>query len=267
MKKIIGLLLIAILTLTAIPALGAIYEDTTGNTTTYFTNPIQNEWRVEYEDLFYEGLGHKQYEVLYQNGYRTTTTRYTGAYIVLQGEVVNNTNYVENINNNKGEWRFISNVERPYFINQVTSEILYVTNINPNSTPTDQYDPYGEYNPYSPDPVNCLNNNSSNIYLNIKNTPVQRENGYDSYYLQTGNKKVTMNIVVPYGYAAVVGAVAINNKTKGVYDYYLPGTYNLEVTNGFAVIVPRANLVEEFNRRLDIAIANNWAHKNVLRPR
>lgn len=261
---IIGILII--LSLSGMTTSAQIIETNGVTDNGYYQPTIVNEvWQLEYESAFTDGLGHKQYEVLYQNGYRTTTTRYTGTYIVLGGENVNNNNYVNNninVNNNKGEWRFINNVEKPYFVNSVTNEIFYIVTTSPVQT----YDPYGPYSPYDPGNSNNNNSNSTDMYLNINNTPKTTGlSGCEAYYLNTGNRTVKVHVTVPSGWRLIIGGVQVENKSNGVYTYFT-STCTKTVKNGFAILVPSDSLYSEFKARVQLARDNNWDCRYITWP-
>lgn len=67
---------------------------------------------------------------------------------------------------------------------------------------------------------------------------------------------------------AVVSGWSVDNQSNGVYKAYKPvdgqnTTYNVLVTDGSISIVPRTQGVQEFCLRVNMAIANGWAHSVV----
>jgi len=297
MKKIkaLTLLLVGIFIISLLgtfPAYAQIIEQGTDNGTYYQTTVTTEEWRLEYEAAFTPGYGHRQYEVLYQNGLRTTTTRYTGGYIILAGESVNSTvvqNPVQTTTVTTIEWRvsydsyFTPNKGHKMFlvkwVNGVqTSEINYTDNYIvlsnetlPNGN-TSNWDPYGPYNPYSPN-SNCSNNNTNqnwdnaDVYLNNNTPKTTGLSGCDAYYLNTGNRKVKIHVTVPYGWSLIVGGTQVESKSGGVYDYWPnQGEYTKTVKNGFAIIVPKASLYSEFKARVQLARDSGWDNRYVTWP-
>lgn len=285
-KKSLALLvgILMIISLLATPAFAEIYEEDSNVVYTQNTG-IQSEWRTEYESAFTDGQGHKWYQVLYQNGQRTTTTQYVldnysnFTYVLLPGETVQQTpsiNWTNTTAPSTGEWRLITVNGLPsYFVNSVTNQIIYVATSQSsvtNSSVNSVYNPYGPYNPYDPGnfTINSTNQNWNNadVYLNINNTPKTKGlSGSDIYYLNTGNRSVRVHVTVPYGWSLIVGGTEIESKSGGVYNYWSnQGEYTKTINNGFAILVQKSDLYNEFAARVNLAISNGWDHHNVVWP-
>jgi len=219
-------------------------------------------WQKEYESYFYPGLGHKEYEVLYQNGYRTNTTRYTGLYVLLSNESAVNqysvtttieykSGYDSYFTPNKGHKQYIEK-----WVNGIktTDSVVYTGNYIILSNETINSD-YKE-----------IYNGSFDLYLNTTNDPSTKGlSGCDVYYLNTGNRSVRVHISVPYGYSLIIGGANVEG-IDGNYIYFNQGEYNKIIENGFAVIVPNNYLYSEFNARVNQARSNGWDCNNITWP-
>lgn len=254
-KSIISTIMCAFLFLLLVntmPAQAQIIEVTGG--ANYYNNS-SDYWQTETEDLYYPGLGHKQYEILYQNGYRTNTTRYTGKYIFFPGESIDITtiewrvSYDSYFTPNKGHKMFLTKWVNGF----QTNETNYTGNYIVLSNET--------IDPFYREP-----NSSSDLYLNTTNTPLTTGlSGCDAYYLNTGNKIVKVHISVPYDYSLIIGGATVEG-IKGSYTYYNQGEYNKTIKNGFAILVPKASLYNEFEARVNQAKNNGWACGNINWP-
>lgn len=269
-KSIIGTIMCAflfLLVVNAMPVQAQIIENT-GNSYYYQESNSYNNgqfWQKEYESYFYPNLGHKEYEVLYQNGYRTNTTRYTGLYILLPNEsAVNQCNITTVIEYKSGyDSYFTPNQGHKQYIEKWVNGIK--TNDAPAYTgnyivlPNETIDSYEYYR----DP--CQNN--SDIYFNVNNTPKTIGlSGCDIYYLETGNKTTTIHAEIPYGYSIIVAGVTVDNLNGGVYKTFSSGNRTVKIKNGFAIIISNNNLYNEFQNRVQVARDNNWKHAHITWP-
>ncbi|MDD2224949.1 MAG: hypothetical protein PHP97_02190 [Candidatus Shapirobacteria bacterium] len=245
------------------PASAQIIEN--GNSYYYQQSNNYNSqfWQKEYESYFYPGLGHKEYEVLYQNGYRTNTTRYTGLYVFLPNESVMNqygvttiieykSGYDSYFTPNKGHKQYIEKWVNGTKTNDIP---VYTGNyiILPNETIDSIYrEP-------------CSNN--SDLYLNTTNIPLTKGlSGCNIYYLETGNKTTTIHAEVPYGYSLIVAGVTVDNTNGGVYKTFSTGNRTVKIKNGFAIIISNDDLYNEFQARVKIARNNNWKCSHITWP-
>lgn len=260
-KGLVLLILLFVSTLiVAFPVSAQIIEN---GSSYYYQQPSNNQfWQKEYESFFYPGLGHKEYEILYQNGYRTNTTRYTGLYVVLPNESVINqytttiieykSGYDSYFTPGKGHKQYIEK-----WINGVKTNDVPVYTGNYITLQSETIDPIYR------DPCN----NNSDLYLNTTNNPSTKGlSGCDIYYLETGNKTTTIYAEVPYGYSLIVAGVAVDNINGGVYKTFSAGNRTVKIKNGFAIIINNDNLYNEFQARVKVAKDNHWKCAHITWP-
>jgi len=114
---------------------------------------------------------------------------------------------------------------------------------------------------------NCGDKTLQTLYLTVVNPGVasQPQIGHPSSYAETHVSDVPVCVIldVPAGYKAIIGGVAINKLTGGVYQGYGPGHIEAIVTNGFALITTDEWAKAEWDFRIQQTVTYGWAHAHV----
>lgn len=114
---------------------------------------------------------------------------------------------------------------------------------------------------------NCGDKTLQTLYLTVVNPGVasQPQIGHPSAYAETHVSDVPVCVVidVPEGYKAIIGGVAIDKLTGGVYQGYGPGHIEAVVTNGFALITTDEWSKAEWDFRIQQTVTYGWAHAHV----
>lgn len=82
-----------------------------------------------------------------------------------------------------------------------------------------------------------------------------------SNYAETGKVSTpkSYTLIVENGNIGIVGGYNVNRIPNGVYRAYGPGTYKIDITDGFIYEVDQAHALAEFESRVAAAKNNGWA--------